>query len=568
MVATVDTSTSAFLVAYSYEKKCFYANGRWWALYSNGTNFGWKTSVDGIDWTGSFTIYGAYGSWTIDIWYDEANNKICLARYAGAYVYYRQGTANGDGTITWDSDEVTVTSEGIYGGIRLCKDSNGYPWVSYITITNYYARVVKATTTNGSSWGTPTTLWTGTSASVIIIVPLTSGKMLALLSKNGAVFQSRLYNGSSWETAVNASTSNPSSYTMFDAVADGDNVHLVFVASNSNIIYVKYLYGTGWGSEETVESATINQYHPSISFKSTDKVRVFYFLSGRTTIKYRDRDSGSWQTAVTISSSESTLTCVSSSYRAFSSKICVTWKSGASSPYDVKFEGYSLEEAIAKSFSEVGAGSEVFGIPFKALPFNDTGHGAEAFNTPFRAIGFSDVGSGLDSFIVLLSKAFADAGVGSDVFTKELIGFIEKAFADSGLGADSFLIPFKAMKFSDSGLGSDVFTIPFKAIIFVDTATGTDVFVIPFKTMSFSDVASGTDVFFLLRELAFSDLGSGADTFAKTILEIISKAFVDAGLGSDVFSAKHIHKVKLPFLIGMTLDGQLVWIFKQEYDVE
>ena len=238
---------------------------------------------------------------------------------------------------------------------------------------------------------------------------------------------------------------------------------------------------------------------------------------------------------------------------------------------DCDIENLDLQEeagATAKSFSDVGGGSDGFLNPYRAMPFIDAGHGAEAFNTPFRAMGFSDIGSGSDLFVVLLSKAFTDAGLGSDVFTKELIGFIEKAFADSGLGADAFLIPFKAMKFSDSGLGSDVFTIPFKAIIFVDTGTGTDVFVIPFKTMSFSDVASGTDVFFLLRELAFSDLGSGADTFAKTILEIISKAFADAGLGSDVFRAKHIHKVKLPFLIGMTLDGQFVWIFKQEYDVE
>ena len=187
----------------------------------------------------------------------------------------------------------------------------------------------------------------------------------------------------------------------------------------------------------------------------------------------------------------------------------------------------------AMGFSEVGAGSEIFGIPFKALPFSDAGQGADAFNTPFKAMGFSDVGSGLDSFIVLLSKAFADAGLGSDVFAKELTGFLEKAFADVGLGTDAFLIPFKSMKFSDSALGSDVFTIPFKALIFVDAGTGTDVFVIPFKTMSFSDLGSGTDVFFLLRELAFSDSGLGSDVF---VIPFKAMRFLDLGLGSDTFN--------------------------------
>jgi hypothetical protein len=361
MVATVGTSTSANAVIYGFQKKCFYANGRWWAWYYNGTNFGWETSLDGIDWTGAFTSYGAYSGWRLDIWYDEANNKICLARCQGstANVYYNQGTANSDGTITGDfgshvfssATEVQITTDAGYD-VKVCKDSNGYPWVSYLqSTTGYPLRVVQATATNGSSWGSPTTLWTPASGSSdIIIVPLTSGKMLAIKNVTGSVLQSRLYNGSSWETAVDASTYTSDAPNHFDAVADGDDVHLVFCKVTSfDIVYVKYVYGTGWGSEETVESATVSQCHPVISFKSTDKVRVFYLLS-QTTIKYRDRDNGSWQTAVTISSSESTMTCVCSSYKAFSSKICVTWKSGAASPYDVKFEGYIL--AIVKEVTD------------------------------------------------------------------------------------------------------------------------------------------------------------------------------------------------------------------------
>ena len=342
MVSTVGTSTNTHPVLFAFEKKCFYANGRWWAWYYNGTYFGWETSVDGVDWSGSFTNYNALSTY-YDLWHDEANNKICLARSQGATanIYYRQGTANSDGSITWDSNEVLVTTDKGHG-ISLCKDSDGYPWVGYrIDPSPYNEKVVKATTTNGSSWGTPTILWTQATR-LAKILPLTGGKMLAISSGQNIVLQSRLYNGSSWETAVNASTSTTPFEWFFDAVADGDNVHLAFCKTTSyDIIYVKYVYGTGWGSEETVESSTVNQHHPSITFKSTDKVRVFYLLS-QTTIKYRDRDSGAWQTAVTISSSESTMTCLSSGYKAFSSKLCVIWKSGAASPYDVKFEGYTL----------------------------------------------------------------------------------------------------------------------------------------------------------------------------------------------------------------------------------
>ena len=52
----------------------------------------------------------------------------------------------------------------------------------------------------------------------------------------------------------------------------------------------------------------------------------------------------------------------------------------------------------AKSFSDVGHGSEGFLNPFRAMGFGETGHGTEAFNNPFRAMRFSDVGVGTDVF--------------------------------------------------------------------------------------------------------------------------------------------------------------------------
>jgi hypothetical protein len=346
MVSTIGTTTYANPVIWPLQEKCFYANGRWWVFYYDGSNFGWRTSTDGSSWS-TFNTYAAIISARFSVWYDEANNKICLAKCQGATanIYYRQGTANSDGTITWDSNEVQVTTDAGYD-VTVCKDSTGYPWISYLQPTTWNEKVVKATATNGSAWGTPTTLWTNraTGSENLKIVPLTGGKMLAISCANGLVLQSRLYDGSTWASAVNASTSTPQSYVDYDAVADGDNVHLAFCKVTSyDIVYVKYTYGTGWGSEETVESATVAQYHPSITLKDTDKVRVFY-LKTQTNIRYRDRDSGSWQTAVDISTTESTMTCVTSSYKAYSSKICVTWKSGASSPYNVQFEGYSLAQ--------------------------------------------------------------------------------------------------------------------------------------------------------------------------------------------------------------------------------
>jgi hypothetical protein len=184
---------------------------------------------------------------------------------------------------------------------------------------------------------------------------------------------------------------------------------------------------------------------------------------------------------------------------------------------DCDIENLDLQEeagATAKSFSDVGGGSDGFLNPYRVMPFSDTGHGAEAFNTPFRSMGFADVGAGIDVFvipfktlgfadvgygtdifIVLLQKSFADAGSGLDAFVKEVLGFLTKNFSDVAHGVDVFAIPFKGLGFSDSGHGMDVFIIPFKALGFSDVGHGTDAFLIVFKTVFFSDTGWCNDSF-------------------------------------------------------------------------
>jgi hypothetical protein len=135
-----------------------------------------------------------------------------------------------------------------------------------------------------------------------------------------------------------------------DAVADGDNAFLGFLKATSyDVICVKYTYGTGWGSEETVEASCLSGVmQPVLTIKSTNKIRFFY-TKDASTIKYRDRDNDSWQGDVTISSSESSANYgMTSCYKAYWSKFCVIWRAQAASPYDVRFEGYTLGGAVLK----------------------------------------------------------------------------------------------------------------------------------------------------------------------------------------------------------------------------
>jgi hypothetical protein len=52
-VSSVDTNvTSTYTIRYAHQRKTFYANGRWWLFYSDGTNIVYQTSTDASTWSG------------------------------------------------------------------------------------------------------------------------------------------------------------------------------------------------------------------------------------------------------------------------------------------------------------------------------------------------------------------------------------------------------------------------------------------------------------------------------------------------------------------------------------
>jgi hypothetical protein len=370
MPVTIGTSTSQFGVAYPFQKKVFFANGRWWFFYWNGTNLGWRTSIDGISWS-NFTIYGALSSGVyFSIWYDELNNKTCLVRNSGSALMYRQGTANADGTITWDADEVVATNYyvGTYAYPTICKDSSGYPWVAYNDGTGI-VRVCKATATDGSTWGSTNSLWSGISSACILIIPLTDNKMMAIMVKTNSGPQSRLYDGTmpynpnNWQNAVVINAAQSQLDHTFDAVVDGDNVHFVYTyfTGSYNIYYVKYTYGVGWGGLETVDSGASNYHIPSVTLKSLDKVRVCYALNVtdkyHCNMKYRDRDAGTWRTAVVIEANlyndmtNPSYPCCSR--EANSGRSLFVWIYGRASPYTVRVQPFIHANVVGTTSSTI-----------------------------------------------------------------------------------------------------------------------------------------------------------------------------------------------------------------------
>jgi hypothetical protein len=335
------------------QNKIFYALGRWWVWYADGTNFGWKTSADdGANWS-SFSNYGPYFSWQCDVWFDEPNNKVCVIHLVSGGVgdTYQEGTLNANGTISWDS----VRALGGYNTEvpSLCKDSEGYPWYSYSEGgygTHSYIR--KATAKNGSSWDAPIQLFSKLSQyNTVQIIPLTNGKLLAVLANYTQPFKSRLFNGTAWESEVDASTHALSGETNFKLIPDGDNAHLIFRRSDYRY-YIKYSYGVGWGSEEVYQKYS-DAEDPVITLKGPNDVRVYFFgwygspIYHSTTLLYRDRTAGVWSDETLVYDAGTQrmrqMTCP---FKIYNDHYTLMFNYKNSLPYDVMFLGQTLPSTI------------------------------------------------------------------------------------------------------------------------------------------------------------------------------------------------------------------------------
>jgi hypothetical protein len=129
-------------------------------------------------------------------------------------------------------------------------DSNGYVWIAYRdtyydgTSYYYYPYVIKSGNNDGT-WGiTPTGFpyQLSTASSIywrISVIPLTSGKMLAVYARNDISVKAKRWDGSAWGTEV-ATTSAIQDGCYHSAVAQGDDVHLVFLKNSGyNVLYTK-----------------------------------------------------------------------------------------------------------------------------------------------------------------------------------------------------------------------------------------------------------------------------------------------------------------------------------------
>jgi len=353
----VGTSTAVTATAYGFQRKAFYADGLFWVFYSDGTNMVYRTSSDGSSWSAATAVRSAANGRMFSIWFDGTYLHYA---YCGDFtaLYYRRGSPNSDGTITWSAPEQTVSTsynQAHYPFVSV--DTNGYVWIGYCDYTGsaYVPYVIKSSTTDGT-WttasGFPYQLSTSSDYWRVSPIPITNGKMVVIYAGQYITVRARRWDGSSW--GAERQTASAIYFELYySAVAQGDDVHLVFLKDVTyDIVYVKYSYASdSFGSEKTIIAGATDYSSPVLSLTNNGVLYCFWATkttgtpSGATAnhIYYQTSSDGgsTWSNPVDwidesseVLSSANRLTCF---YKQYGDYIGLLYMTKTSSPYNMKF---------------------------------------------------------------------------------------------------------------------------------------------------------------------------------------------------------------------------------------
>lgn len=303
--SVVGISSVTYAIASGPCRNCFPASGLYWAFYFTGTpsaTMGYCTSSDGQTWSNLTAI----ASRNCYIWYNGS-----VMDYVSAYgannsgLFYRRGIPQANGTITWPVSEQTVVpavANITYLNCFAFIDSNGYPWITYVsknlTDNTYYPFVTKAQFNNGT-WGTtpsgfPYKLSTTSSSTwMASVTPLTSGKILALYGYQGATLKAQSWNTTNWSAETSTASIlnwNGSHGTEpYSSVAQGDNAQVVYMCGSTtySLNSTTYVYKTN-SFATTEQTITTNVWAGSFPWLSIDAAtnNTWVFWAGTPSLNH------------------------------------------------------------------------------------------------------------------------------------------------------------------------------------------------------------------------------------------------------------------------------------------
>ncbi len=346
------------------QRKTYYANGRYWVFYVDSNYIIYQTSTDGTTWGSPSHIRnntgGDYGYNFVTAFDGTYLHYAYSDRNDNSPCYYRRGTLETNGSITWSAAEQTAmaTASGAwYGEIAIDVDTSGRPIISYefVDAGSDYPRVTRSSSTDGT-WTTDTGFpiqldntygiwWTS-------IVSLTNNRFYVIAQGPGGL-HGWLYDGSlgSREDLCN----NTEHFVSLTHTPSTDVVHIGYFNLNTTNYTYRKRDGT-WGNEEIVltiagDSIDSNDSE-SLSSLTNGEVYVTYTRNSRANIYYKKRSTeGTWGSGTSLVTGASVYTNNLTGYlHAMNNEIGVVYsKSSSTPPYIVYFSKYAASTQQTRS---------------------------------------------------------------------------------------------------------------------------------------------------------------------------------------------------------------------------
>jgi fibronectin type III domain protein len=314
----IATTASSDATNGSRNLKTFISNGRFWTIYSDGSNMVYSSSTDGFVWTSPTIIrYGIlHGSW-FGIYFNGTH--FAYASAASTPIFFRMGKPLSNGTISWVAPEQSFASG---SSPSISFDSNGYVWVGFSF--NGYPWVIRDANRDGT-WANDSSMPFNSTAIQLTNVtgswsvysqPMTNGKMYVFygLTGNGLDgngIKARLIIPGFLVPSEEVVTSDPLRFgEAYSSVSYSDNLFVVYTKATGDIAY-EYRPSSGpWSSETPVQAGNGNTTYPALSLNtSSNSLVVFWANAPANNMLYYKRCMGgvscSWDTNPTLLEDES-----------------------------------------------------------------------------------------------------------------------------------------------------------------------------------------------------------------------------------------------------------------------
>lgn len=351
---TVVATGGGYVIGQQWSRNTFYAQSKFWQFYkqTTGTNSGklcFKTSTDdGATWSSETATSYTIGSFamclsgtTISVVYEYGTFN--YSYYTGIQeIRHNYGTLNSDGTISWNGTTTTVyqyyiitDTDGIYEWLTevgypitpsICRDSNGYTWICFTEVVEYYDHdnqnapiggftqtLVKKSSGTDGSIGSLSDSTSDYGSSGAQIFNLSSGKVVIFWYNAGVT--SKLYSGSSWgvNKYYTASGGYPSisTYFQYSCTSYGDYFYYCYSGTHSGTckLFIAYLtISTDTWSSTTylVNYPDSNGFNVAVAQDSSNG-NLYLFCNTSSTLYVLKRISGTWDGSLTSLGTDSTI---------------------------------------------------------------------------------------------------------------------------------------------------------------------------------------------------------------------------------------------------------------------